>query len=100
MQYRLGKSADSIARDLQTQAVADWTHLSSDSQHPPISFIHGSDDALIPIDGIAQLAESLANGRLYRIEGAGNWLFGSRSQQVLAVIKDIASNANQQAASH
>ena len=100
MQYRLRKSPGSIARDLQTQAVADWTHLSSDAQHPPISFIHGSDDALIPIDGIAQLAESLANGRLYRIEGAGNWLFGSRSQQVLAVIKDIASNANQQAASH
>lgn len=92
MQFRLKYSMNSIAHDLQSQAVSDWRPLRDQRFEANIHFIHGSADELIPIQQIEELVSENINYHLHIIEEAGNWLFGEYTNQTFAVVRSVLDN--------
>ncbi len=89
MQHRLRNSPQSIVQDLKKQAVKDWTLLQHIGLATEVHFIHGSEDALIPIDNINHLITQLSGARIHIVEGAGNWIFGRYTSRTTSIIRSI-----------
>lgn len=95
LQYRLVHSASSVAQDLRTQVKGSWNPLEKIAGNTGIHFIHGSDDDLIPIEGIRSLVASDRGYQLHAISNAGNWIFGSHSERTYSVISSIVAGNDQ-----
>lgn len=89
MQDRVRYSPLSITHDLDIQANTDWHSLFSQIKGTEAHYIHGSEDAVIPIELVHDFIADKPNHKLHVIDGAGNWIFNRYFDQVCSKLNKI-----------